>query len=79
MVEPLPRIRAEHPLRLVLLAVILLALTVLHPGLTLAAAVVIYLFQGRRRRPVVPRASVVRHAVLPTRAEVLAARFTRLG
>ncbi len=79
MVEPLSRIRPEHPVRLVLLAVILLALTVLHPGLTLAAAVVVYLFRGRRRRPVVPRASVVPRAALPTRAEVLAARFTRLG
>ena len=72
-------------MRLVLLAVILLALTVLHPGLTLAAAVVVYLFQGRRRRPVVPvpTASVVPRAglptPLPTRAEVLTARFTRLG
>ncbi len=66
-------------MRLVLLAVILLALTVLHPGLTLAAAVVVYLTRGRRRRPVVPRAQLVPHAGLPTRAEVLAARFTRLG
>ncbi|HSP18661.1 MAG TPA: hypothetical protein VLQ79_04055 [Myxococcaceae bacterium] len=50
---------------------------VLHPGLMLAAAFLVYVTHGRtRRRHAVPRATLVKGAArLPTRAEQLEARF----
>ena len=67
------------------LVLMLLALTILHPGIALAAAVVAY-FTARKRRVPVPRARFIASAArnakilpsaarLPTRAEALAHRF----
>ena len=70
------------------LVMMLLAMTILHPGIALAAALVIYI-TTRKRRPAVPRARLVAHparatliapaARFPTRAEALAERFGRVG
>jgi len=62
------------------LVLMLLAITILHPGIALAAAVVTYL-TARKRRPPVPRASatLAPAARFPTRAEALAQRFGRVG
>jgi hypothetical protein len=61
------------------LILMLLALTILHPGIALAAAVVTYI-TARKRRPAVPRARLVASvARFPTRAEALAQRFGRVG
>ena len=67
----------------------LLAMTILHPGIALAAGLVVYL-TARKPRPAVPRARLVRAtaprprlappaARFPTRAEALAHRFVRVG
>lgn len=66
-------------MRAVSLVMMLVAMTILHPGIALAAAVVTYL-TARRRRPAVPRARLVAPAArFPTRAEALAQRFGRVG
>ena len=76
-------------MRALSLLMILLALTILHPGIALAAAVVTYI-TARKRRPAVPRARLVAPAAprgplvapaarFPTRAEALAQRFGRVG
>ena len=67
----------------------LLAMTILHPGIALAAGLFVYL-TARKPRPAVPRARLVRAAAprprlappaarFPTRAEALAHRFVRVG
>ena len=76
-------------MRVVALVLMLLAMTILHPGIALAAAVVTYV-TARKRRPPIPRARLVSAAApratliapaarFPTRAEALAERFGRVG
>lgn len=76
-------------MRTAALVLMLLAMTILHPGIALAAGLVVSL-TARKPRPAVRRAKLVsratptptlvpRAARFPTRAEVLAQRFGRVG
>ena len=69
-------------MRAVSLVLMLLALTILHPGIALAAAIVTYLTAGKRRRVVQRTTRVVSIAPVarfPSRTEALAQRFGRFG
>ena len=69
-------------MRVVALVVMLLAMTILHPGIALAAAVVTYLTAGKRRRVVRRTTRVVSIAPVarvPSRTEALVQRFGRIG
>ena len=76
-------------MKAVALVLMLLAMTLLHPGIAFAAGLVVYL-TARKPRPAAPRARLVSAAApratliapaarFPTRAEALAERFGRVG